>query len=67
MRGREKERALSFTPKNGRAGCNRLTRELTGRIPRNGATSIYDLTFRQYRVTALDRTLFFNVRWIFYS
>lgn len=26
-------------------GLRRLTRELTGRIPRNGATTIYDLTF----------------------
>lgn len=41
VRGEQEERC---SPRKV-GGLRRLTRELTGRIPRNGATTIYDLTF----------------------
>jgi hypothetical protein len=40
-RNKQEERC---SPRN-MGGLCRLTRELTGRIPRNGETTIYDLTF----------------------
>lgn len=41
VRSKQEER---YSPRK-MGGLRRLTRELTGRIPRNGATTIYDLTF----------------------